>query len=109
MLADAMTNQQFADTALVIATKRLFNTSKHFCIIDFDRLCELAGVKPTREERSTLAALHCVNYVDMPSGFKEQLVLRVLSILQRTPEWTLEFSINRVPPMAIVPAIKELT
>lgn len=88
---------------IAVALRKLFNTQKHFCVCDFDKILELAGVAVTRAERAPFAALHCVDYVDMPHGLKEQLAREMVAILQRPPDFKLEFTVCSVqaPPLLI--------
>ena len=68
----------------IIAAKlqKLFHGSAHFCICDFDRLCELAGgVIPAKGDAKRLRALHCVKYDEMDAELRQWLFETVVETL----------------------------
>lgn len=80
---------------------KMFNTSAHFCICDFDRLMKVAGITVPTEERDVLSAFHCVNYCDMSKGVKEMLASKVVELLRRQPDWKLEIKVVLQQPLQL--------
>jgi hypothetical protein len=86
-----MNAQSFSAAALTISLREMFNTSKHFNVCTFDNLLTMAGITLRAEEYAPFRALHCVNYANMPSGFKEQLARQCIEVLSRAPDYKIEF------------------
>lgn len=77
----------FQKEAAVIALKKLFSRS-FFSITDFDSLAKLVGSTPSYETRKTFRAIHCVDYSEMSTGFRQELYRKVIEALsiQDLPE-----------------------
>lgn len=101
VLWDGAIVNQFRALALETLLLKMFNTKRHFCVCDFDTLLQLGGIEISRDERAPFAALHCVDYADMPKGLKEKLATEVVTILRRTPAWKLEVKAVFAPALTV--------
>jgi hypothetical protein len=85
-----MSGDAFRDGALVLGLQKLF-ANPFFSVCQVETLVKLAGVSLTKEESDVFHALHCVNYGDMPPGYKRVLFEKVVAVLRRRPEVSLEW------------------
>ena len=75
-----MDDHEFKLAALKTGLKHLFD-QRHFCICDFDKLCDLANVVPPDNLRKALAPLHCVDYNEMPKDLRDEISDRIVDLL----------------------------
>lgn len=89
-------NLSFEHVALVVALRDMFNRKAHFSICALDNALKLAGIKISEEVRAPFHALHCVDYADMPPGFKEQLAERTLALFGLPADYKLEITPSQI-------------
>lgn len=86
----------FEHATIVIALRKMLNTSSHFNVCALDSALEVAGIKITKEQRAPFHALHCVDYAEMPPGFKEQLANRILVLFSLPPDFKLDIEPKQI-------------
>jgi hypothetical protein len=59
------------EIAAAAMSKMLKN--KHFSICSVDDVCKVIGARPAGAAYDMLAALHCVNYADMPQSVLDEI------------------------------------
>lgn len=80
----------FEHAAIVIAIRHIFNTKSYFDICALDAALETTGITVPRDQKAVFRSLHCINYSDMPSGFKEQLAARVVALFSLPPDFRID-------------------
>ena len=66
------------DNLQIMVAKTALNkmfSSGHFCICTLDKILKLSGGCQSRPDYEMLAALHCVNYSDMPKELLKEFWL----------------------------------
>ena len=77
-----MEDHEFKLAALKTGLKHLFDKG-HFSICDFDKLCDLANVMPPDDLKTTLNALHCVNYNQMSKELRDEMFDRIVEVFSK--------------------------
>ena len=70
---------EFEKQACAIALKKMFQ-GRYFDICTVDNLLKITGAIPPKADYNALHALHCVDWSDMPAGFREQVFVKTLEL-----------------------------
>jgi hypothetical protein len=70
---------EFEKQAVVIALKKMFQGS-YFDICAVDSCLKITGSIAPTADYNALRALHCVNWSDMPAGFRDQVFVKTLEL-----------------------------
>jgi hypothetical protein len=76
-----MTLDPFHLQAAEIALKDMFDKD-HFSICDLDPIIKMLGVIPNKKDYQALRCIHCVKYSKMSPEFRNQVMEKVLAIVQ---------------------------
>lgn len=72
---------EFEKQSIAIALKKMFQGT-HFNICTVDNCLKIAGVIPLGKDYQVLAALHCIDWKDMPLDFRNQVFVNTLDLFR---------------------------
>lgn len=74
---------EFEKESITIALKKMFQGG-HFDICVVDKCLKIAGAIPQSADYTALSAVHCVQWADMPAGFRQQVFVKTLEMFTHT-------------------------
>lgn len=69
----------FQQQAVILALRKMFKGG-HFNICTVRSCIAVAGVQPPRQELDALAVLHCVDWGDMTTEYRDEVLSRTLAL-----------------------------
>lgn len=69
----------FTKETVLIVLKNMFQGS-YFSICTIDKCLEITGCIPEKHEHDCLATLHCINWSEMGSAFRQEVLNRTLAL-----------------------------
>jgi len=73
----------FERDCVELALDKLFNKSKHFCIVSARNIGDIVGVSIEKHPNyKLLHGLHCVNYCDMPDRVRHELPNKLMGMFR---------------------------
>lgn len=76
-----MALDSFHQQAASVALKKMFE-GNHFSICDLDSIIKLLGCIPDKRDYQALHCLHCVNWADMEPALRDEVLKRVVMIVE---------------------------
>lgn len=76
-----MALDSFQQQAATVALKKLFERSS-FSICDLDSIIKLINCIPDKKDYEALRCLHCVEWGDMPPALRNEVLERVIAMVQ---------------------------